>query len=714
MNNLILLLTLNDSSINILNDLIVEIKEYFTNKGFVEDINTTEEFIVMEKNSNNILIEYKKLNDENKYLFNIYYADPFSKNDLLKELFFSEVIISTQVIFDTGSNKLLKTYHCNITDLENIVKYYSCSRIASIQGNKVFDIINNLKVKDDIGENYTKMITSLQRIELKNLFDYMSSNPLGGDELNILRGLSKISDEDDCDDDKIDKIRNLIENNIFKKLNDIVNRFGIRSNMFEWRNIISHNCCIENNIFEEIGKKIIDLNKELIDLCAKIDSADFLDTAIDRIPEIAVIVSSKNDKSSIILRIIEILNNIYDNRILVDFINKDNIEIQTDMFSFKNEFVKIYIKDIEAEIKNDDNDEFNTYKIIIFLDKMLKCNDINYQIYKLLDEISEKYIVINDSISGKLCDYLYSNINLVENLVRLYIKISQAVLIKTKDKKVDQTKNYKSKLKMNLDLSALRIKIDDNKIDLINNELYDYDFISLLDKLSDPLTDPKYSDLIEKEKYKDIEEFNNSIADLSAIDENIASIKDKWKELYRIRTMVAHNYIINYSNYIEYNKLYKEALNEIEVAVFNLLQNNISNYNINCTISNQVDTSLTIRNIYSKCNFANNIEAKYQLEFKQKEKEVSYYIPLQSIWLVINKIFELNMNDDVIIFTYQLIEKMSNINWQDITDNKIEEKLKKIINLYKYDINAKSKNFRRLEGWISELLEEVANEYNAK
>ena len=112
-------------------------------------------------------------------------------------------------------------YHENISKIENLMKYYLGARIADNQGIKVFDIVKNFKVKEYLGERNNKMITSLQRLELNNIFEYIKSNPLGGDEINILRGLSEeVFEESNSDrlSEVTDKIRSKIEENIFDKL----------------------------------------------------------------------------------------------------------------------------------------------------------------------------------------------------------------------------------------------------------------------------------------------------------------------------------------------------------------------------------------------------------------------------------------------------------------------------------------------------------------
>ncbi|HAT4150114.1 TPA: hypothetical protein I9Z74_002627, partial [Clostridium perfringens] len=143
-----------------------------------------------------------------------------------------------------------------------------------------------------------------------------------------------------------------------------------------------------------------------------------------------------------------------------------------------------------------------------------------------------------DSISSYFGDRLYKRINLVENLVRLYIKLSEIIFKKEKEKKINKKIKMKNEVKMILDMNTLKINVDNNKIDLINNDLHKLDFIKLIDKLCNPLIEKKYADLTDL----DLSSFVKEIADLSSLDGNIESIGLKWKKLYEIRTMVAHNF----------------------------------------------------------------------------------------------------------------------------------------------------------------------------
>ena len=242
MNNIILLIRLNDASNNEKELFNNSIEEYYLDRGFHRE--KISELIIFTRDKEKVIIEHAKLENTNNYLYNIFYDEKFIKRKFLKEVFFNEYVVDSKIIFDSGSNALVGKYHENISKIENLMKYYLGARIADNQGIKVFDIVKNFKVKEYLGERNNKMITSLQRLELNNIFEYIKSNPLGGDEINILRGLSEeVFEESNSDrlSEVTDKIRSKIEENIFDKLKKELIEFGMMDCLYEWRNIISHN-----------------------------------------------------------------------------------------------------------------------------------------------------------------------------------------------------------------------------------------------------------------------------------------------------------------------------------------------------------------------------------------------------------------------------------------------------------------------------------------
>ncbi len=701
MNNIILLIRLNDASNNEKELFNNSIEEYYLDRGFHRE--KISELIIFTRDKEKVIIEHAKLENTNNYLYNIFYDEKFIKRKFLKEVFFNEYVVDSKIIFDSGSNALVGKYHENISKIENLMKYYLGARIADNQGIKVFDIVKNFKVKEYLGERNNKMITSLQRLELNNIFEYIKSNPLGGDEINILRGLSEeVFEESNSDrlSEVTDKIRSKIEENIFDKLKKELIEFGMMDCLYEWRNIISHNSCVETNEFEKLGVKITELSKKIEKICIENqDDKRYIDT-INMLPNISTLILSDKTKVSIMLRLIEAINKLFNDSLLDELNCKNKVKNNNDSLIFNGENVKIIIADVEPEIDLCTFSECNIYKISIYFESNDKYIDINEIIYGVFNDIVYKYIVLYDSISDSLCNILYKYINKVENMVRFYVKISEALLIKENSKKIKQKNIDKANMRLALDLNALNINININekKIDLINNDLYTVDFIDLLEKLSNPLNDIKYSEIMEKETFKNQRDFNRSIADLAKMDDNIDSIKDKWKELYRIRTMVAHNYILSYKQYKEFENLYIETSEEIEEAIFKLLKGNINNFNLDYSIIKN-NTCLSIKEVLGR----------YKIEFVKDECiEFSCYIATHSIWKVINMIFDLNLEDETFFLTENLIKVLCSIEIDSITNELIESKLDEIIKYYRCNISDKSKNYRLLEEAISNSLKEIA------
>lgn len=701
MNNIILLIKLKNASNQEKELFNNSLEEYYLDRGFNRE--PIEELVIFVREKEKLIIEYAKLENTNNYLYNIFYDEKFIKRKFLKEIFFNEHVIDSKVIFDSGSNALLGKYHEKISKIENLMKYYLGARIADNQGLKVFDIIQNFKVKEYLGERNNKMITSLQRLELNNIFKYMQSNPLGGDEINILRGLSEEVFEESSNDrlsEVTDKIRSKIEENIFIKLEKELIESGMMDCLYEWRNIISHNLCVETNEFKKVGTKITELSNKIQKVCIENQDDKRYINSIDMLPNISTLILSDKTKVSIMLRLIEAINKLFNDSLLDELNCKNKVKNNSDSLIFDGENVKIIIANVEAEIDLITFSECNIYKVSFYFESQNKYIDINEIIYGVFNDIVYKYIVLYDSISDSLCNSLYKYINKVENMVRFYVKISEALLIKENNKKIKQKNIDKANMRLALDLNALNINIDINekKIDLINNDLYKVDFINLFEKLDNPLNDIKYSEIMEKETFKNQREFNRSIADLAKMDDNINSIKDKWKELYRIRTMVAHNYILSYKQYKEFENLYIETSEEIEEAIFNLLKNNIDNFSL--------DYKITKNNI---CLSIKEVLDKYKIEFiKDEVIEFSCYIATHSIWKVINIILNLNLKDDTFFLTQNLIKSLCSIEIDTITNKIIENKLDEIIKYYRCNISDKSKNYRLLEEEISNLLREMA------
>lgn len=703
MNNIMFLIKLNDGKSSTVNGLNYEIKNYFIERNYIT--RDEDNYMHFQLDDKKFIVEHKPLNDTTKHIYNVFYDNAFNKRNFIKEIFFSQYVIDCITIFDTGSNKLLNNNYKELSQLENLLKYFLASRIADIQGDRVFDIINGFIVKAYIGEQYKKMITSLQRLELSELIKYINSNPLGGFEINILKSLSQINDEGEniFSQEEIDKIRLKIKDNVFKDVKSIIDEFGMIDNTCEWRNSIAHNSCVEDEIFLKMADDIKKLTEKINRLCVNIENINTKTTSLSCMPELATIVSTNKTKSNILLRIIELYNNFFENKLFNELVENKVDEKENTLF-FEGSEIKIIIYDInpEFEFEAENDSELNTYKVLIYFDENKRELNLNSELYKLLDEISEHYIVIFDTISDMLCNKLYKDINHVENLVRLYIKVSEVILSQKSDSKIEKKKIEKNNLRLQMDLNALKINTDANKINLINNDLYELDFIKLLDKLNSPLIEKNYSKLMENEEYTNIDDFNRSIADLSSLDDNIESIGMKWRELYRIRTMVAHSFILSYDSFLEYKNLYLEASEEIENAIYRLFTENIRGYNLSFSKSSG-DISLSIEYLVNK----------YILKLvKNDAVEISCYISNNIIWKAINNIFKMNLNSDSIFLTNNIIKDLTTVELDKLTVEELEFELEKLIKYYKLNLVNNSNIYMKLEKAISELLQEVANEYD--
>lgn len=704
MNNIAILLIMDSKNDDYLSTFNADLQEYFKERNY--EYNIEDELLVFKINKKEVVVEYKKLGQAgSKYIYNIFYHEGINKRSLLQRIRFNKNIIDSIVLYDTGSNKILNEDYCILSKFENLLKYYIGSQIIQTQGINGFEVIKNFKVKDEIYPKYKKMITALQRRSLKDLIDDMKNKPIGGNELNVLRNLYN---NEFFTKEQIESIEEMIEGkeSIFSHVRRKIDNFDGISSIYEWRKSIAHNSCIEESLFKAISSKILNLSKEIECQIVNIENSrnksefgqDFKQQ-YERVADLGIVLTSDKKLENILLRVIELYNEFYDENLFEEFIRSTGITKTNRSLVFKSNKFKLDISVINPTIPEANEENISIYKILIYIDDLKPGLNLSNEMFKLLDVISEEYIVLNDSISSKLCCNLYGNINIVENLLRLYIKLSQYILDNKKSPNIDRIKANKAEMKLALDLNALRISTDEKKIDFVNNDLIGKDFLTLLDIISDPLVNISFGTIIKKKGYNCIEEFNKSIADLPAIDENIESLKNKWRDLYNIRNIVAHNFILDFNSYIQYNNMFLESKKEIETAVYNLLKDTIYNYNLNYEI-NIDKTKISLK----------ELEEKYRLEIVNEEKQVTYYIPINEVWRIIKSVFKLEINLDAIILTTKLIKTLSNANHINSNIEDIKDDLKAVMKYYECNISYKSTQYRILEDEISSLLQHISSE----
>lgn len=677
-----------------------DMKTYFNEKGFIEE--KSDKIITFTKENKIVVIEYLRIENQYKYIINILANYDFNKSNFIKEILMSENVYECIVLYDASSNKLTIDNYNKISKIEDYMKYYLADQIANIQGKCVFDIFENLKVKKYIGINYNNMITTLQSIELSEIINYMKDNPLGGNELSILKDLISATEEENISlINQENYIKEKFEKNIFDKFLRVINKKGINELMYEVRNRIAHNTCVEKDIFLKLMDDINELSDEIKDIICKKNNFS------NKIPDISIIFSSDYKIENIIMRLIECLDINFNNEILKRLIKNNNIEFEIDDYRQNIKFydkvsgIKIEALKLKPELDIENNIVGEIYKLYIYFNENYLDTNLNSIVYNLLSDFTEKYIVLYDSISSYLRNKLYKRINLVENLVRLYIKLSEIIFKNEKDKKINKKIKIKNKVKMCLDMNALKINIEDNKIDLINNDLHKLDFIKLMDKLCNPLIEKDYADFTGKLADLDLDSFIKEIADLSSLDGNIESISLKWKKLYEIRTMVAHNFIIDKENFKEYLYLYDESSEEIKNAIYRLFTENLleDKFRYEVILLNEYKAIIENYNKY----FQINLE-------KNKNIRKIYRIKKYDLCRTINYLFNMKLNEYSIFFNEDVIDKFKNI---ESLEN-IELFINKILdeNNIKYNeevISDKNNKVLILERGISDLLKQIAN-----
>lgn len=710
MNNLMLLITINNN--------FNELERYF--KTYLEeiryDIQCIGNVVKATKEENEIFIEYKQISRRKEYLVNIIYNKTINKKNILLELRLSQLVLNHIILFDSGSNNVIQKYSDKIMKLENLIKYYVLSSISSFHCDQAFSVIEDFKVKDDLSEKFSNQITAIQRIELNNLIQYMKDHIWGGREIPIIKKYYNLNAENDLEEgdeeERKNQLSEYIEKNIFKELLDIISSSGLGSLLYEWRNSIAHNKCVEERIFIDIGKKIdivIEKIEGIIFNDFKIKSifGDNIYESVRVQPTLSYIIKTDMNSEDIILRIIQVLNDELKLHILSN-INECKLTKEESNIYYQYKDISLVLIKLEPEIPeiveiyNDD-----TYQLKIFLNNnnYVDNTNINYRINELLGTITEQFMVMNDRISEKLCNKLYVKINNLENLVRAYIKLKEEIITKESPKRFLENKLDKMNLKISLDTDALNLQTQGTSIDLINNELFEKDFIYLLDRLSNPSAEKNYKKILKNDAIKNIslDEFNEILGDLSELDDNIKSIKNKWRELYRIRTMVAHNYIIYHTDFVNYLALFNEALEEIQKALYKLFIDNIHDYIFNFTI-NYGNNKLVV----------NKINRKYNLDFTIENKDIPYQIDEYKICNLLNSIFNLQMGEAVLVLSKEFLEYKVNekkCEVLELSEIECREKLEKVVygkfNLKRYD-----ENYKVLEDAISKQLSKIARVIN--
>lgn len=504
---------------------------------------------------------YIELLCKDKFLWfvNIYNHKEEDKDILIDTIMPDNTFESVIVVFDSISNKLLVDNYPILNQIENKLRSQFCFSILDSNDLEIFEIIDNLKVKDELRfDNFNipqNLNTKLQRTELIELISYMNEHKLGGDEFKKYYDCfiaSKIKRE-------YSEFENMLRKDIFKgTISEIKNV----SNIKNLRNAICHNNIVNINKFKD-SITFINTIDEVITNKYILNLKKIFGEGISTNKHFALMFSDNADEFSLhnfILKFNQILNicgYIYDNSLECETFEEGNKKYYR-LKQVNDDTIEINLSYISV---TGNKDSFGVYVVCISFEDILEQNIIAELRDKLLNKIESSDItILNDYISTEYCNELYEKINYIENIVRAYISIFYF---------------FKG-----LDLNKIGIDNGSNTNELSgnnNNKLYTCDFIYLSNILENPPESRKIVDLINQlrvnlkdGKYDIIE---NRLKNISDTNVDVGDIIELWTDLYKYRTIVAHSEYISKKEFGDITEIISNTLKIVEDVFFSELYN---------------------------------------------------------------------------------------------------------------------------------------------
>lgn len=637
-----LVFLLEDSSINMkhtINFTSSRIKDSLQ----IKDITILEEnynygiYKYIKDDNEEIFLECYRLNNNNKYLLNVINIDEDEKNILIELISTDKLFTNHIVLVDSLSNKFIAEEYKNFILFEKHLKQYFALKLLNKYGYKAYEMLDQIKTKDDLIKLPKNIKTNLQKIDINTLIGEIIDKPLGGMEYEVY--YDKYKPED------LNELKKILKDEMFLEVKKVLSENkGI---ITEYRNIICHNRFMNCKKFFEKDCKVIDkLIEELIkynneqlnsifgtdrEIYYKRDDSnqDILTFSLKRDEKI-------RDNKLLLMNILCKLDILYD---------KDNVIcdcVEEDLLIYKSESdgIQVYIKEINKDISiitlsitNDE--EKNNY-----VDIMLKEMDLG------------EIILLYDSLSTKKAIKLSSSFTVLENLFREYITIFQYI---------ESIKRNNEKDKMPKDL---RIGIHGNSI----NSIYDLDFIELLPIISTPNGGNDIETLRQKLTKSiadnDIENIEFLLNNMLDYNNDLQVIVKHWCELYRYRTIIAHCGIILESDY----KYINNFVNSIRLTIENILTDylfkkaNIFKYSNKIVIDNYLVIQKNVsNNKYCDISFFRETQGE---KYVSKIENLYLYRMLQVLLTLID---QSNIHNYEHIFSYEYLSDIINNNKEKIT-----------------------------------------------
>lgn len=578
-------------------------------------------------------IECYRIDTDNMYLVNMISITEDEKNIFMEILVNDQLFKECIVIFDSLSNEFIGEEFRNFSRLENNFKQYFALTLIKKYNWKAFEIIEDIKTKEELSTLPINIKSNLQRITLDNLLVYMLEKPLGGMEYETYF--------EKYEETNLEKLNEIIDENIFKDVQNIISKD--KKSIIEYRNVVCHNRILNcekmeykhSKIVIEANKKLCELNNSILNSLFNTSEEEYY--LMDRSDIITF--AYKKDKNNK-LDILFLINLLCKLNIVFKESNLIKNEENTIIYKCNDLNLTIYL----AILKPEDY-ETTTEEVII---STITFDHKNISVDKLSDIIIKELndgdiIILYDSQGIEIANELSKRFNILENLFREYI-----VLYK-----------YIEKINENIYTDKLTTELRIGKTGKLGNGIYDYDFITLLNIITAPNGGKNNKELKKSLKEaierKDTENIEFLLTNMLDHNNDLKIIVKHWCELYKYRTLVAHFGIISRN---EFNKILG-IINSIKATTENILidylieHTDIFSYKKEIELDNFLSIKSSVMDS-KKCDICFN-----RNNGEQDEKEV---LKVEDIYpfrcaQLINAL--LNINDNYLgqIFSYEYLNE---------------------------------------------------------
>lgn len=614
------------------------------------------------KDNNTIHLEIYRIKEDDRYLINVININEKEKNSLIEVISNDSLFTNSIILMDSLSNNFISSQYCNLVLLENQIKQYFALALLERYGSRAYEIIENIKTKDDLNKLPSNIKTNLQRIELNTLIEYIIEKPLGGMEYEEYFQIYNRAD--------LNPLKEILKENIFS---DIKQELTDNKNIIkEYRNIICHNRFLNCDKMQEthcikidnIIIKLIEFNNKYLNLIYNTDNYHYYnETSINRFTfALKKKTDTKNDEL-ILINILCKLNLVFDKSHLV--VSEENDILYK--YECSIDGIVIFMREIDS-INSDDQLFIITIEYIEQNEEKNNMNDI------ILNELNiGDIIVLYDGLSINNSMKLSKSFTLLENLFREYITLFQYI---------EKVNNNNSKDDMT---NSLRI----GKSGKSMNSIYDLNFIDLLSIITAPNGGKNMIKLIQNlrqeiqnENITKIELLLNNMLDYN---NDLKVIVKHWCELYRFRTIVAHCGIL----LLKDCKYISNIINSTRVTVENILSeylcNNTEVFAFNKAIS--VENCIKVDNSLEKDRTCN-------ISFINEYNDKKNILEVKNIYLfrvgqIIDTIMVNNTKDIQYVYSYEyledIIEENKEILLNLINSSDFKEKLNLVLEHLGFD-----------------------------